>query len=145
MRKSGRLYSSVGRFLVVEPSPLASDLPLSFLVSFRPLREAQPAPAHRRGLLALQIDTVHDQRLVLLQPQRLQARRRRPVLRDTRRPVVPGPAHHRTSASRVRREGRARQLMCVKLDVSRPTQPPRKQMPALMSLSIGNAGFRVVV
>ena len=72
-------------------------------------------------------------------------RHRCPVLREARWPVVPDPACHRTSASRVRREGRARQLRCVKLDVSRPTQPPKKQMPALMSLSIGDAGFRVVV
>ena len=73
------------------------------------------------------------------------ALRRHPVLRGARWPVVPGLARHRTSASRVRREGWARQLRCVKLDVSRPTQPPRKQMPARMSLSIGAEGFRVVV
>ena len=56
--------------------------PLPLLVSFRPLREAQLAPAQPRRFPALCVDPVHDhvqvcapvrhdQRLVLLQPQRL--------------------------------------------------------------------------
>ena len=72
------------------PRPAARP-PLPLLVSFRPLREAQLALAQPRRFPALRVDPVHDhvrvsapvrhdQRLVLLQPQRLQALRRLPGL-----------------------------------------------------------------
>ena len=67
--------------------------PLPLLVSFRPLREAQLAPARPRRFPALRVEPVHDhvhmrvsapvrhdQRLVLLEPQRLQVLRRLPGL-----------------------------------------------------------------
>ena len=70
------------------PRPAARP-PLPLLVSFRPLREAQLALAQPRRFPALRVDPVHDhvhvrvsapvrhdQRLVLLRPQRLQALRR---------------------------------------------------------------------
>ena len=72
------------------PRPAARP-PLPLLVSFRPLREAQLAPAQPRRFPALRVEPVHDhvhvsapvrhdQRLVLVQPQRLQALRRLPGL-----------------------------------------------------------------
>ena len=77
--------------LVVPLPRRAPDLPLLPLIPFRPLREAQLAPAQPRRLAALRVHPVrdhmhvglpvpvrHDQRLVPLHPQRLQAPLRRP-------------------------------------------------------------------
>ena len=70
----------------------AARPPLPLLVSFRPLREAQlAAAAQPRRFPALRVEPVHDhvhvsapvrhdQRLVLVQPQRLQTLRRLPGL-----------------------------------------------------------------
>ena len=92
------------------PRPAARP-PLPLLVSFRPLREAQLAAAQLRRFPALRVDPVHDhvhvrvsapvrhdQRLVLLQPQRFQALRRLPGLNSAAPAPHPWPSYRHMDA-----------------------------------------------
>ena len=93
------------------PRPAARP-PLPLLVSFRPLREAQLALAQLRRFPALRVDPVHDhvhmrgcpprcahdQRLVLLRPQRLQALRRLPGLNSAAPAPHPWPSYSHMDA-----------------------------------------------
>ena len=92
------------------PRPAARP-PLPLLVSFRPLREAQLAAAQPRRFPALRVDPVydhvhvrvsapvrHDQRLVLLQPQRFQALRRLPGLNSAAPAPHPWPSYRHMDA-----------------------------------------------
>ena len=92
------------------PRPAARP-PLPLLVSFRPLREAQLALAQLRRFPALRVDPVHDhvhvrvsapvrhdQRLVLLQPQRFQALRRLPGLNSAAPAPHPWPSYRHMDA-----------------------------------------------
>ena len=90
------------------PRPAARP-PLPLLVSFRPLREAQLALAQLRRFPALRVDPVHvhvrvsapvrhDQRLVLLQPQRFQALRRLPGLNSAAPAPHPWPSYSHMDA-----------------------------------------------
>ena len=90
------------------PRPAARP-PLPLLVSFRPLREAQLAPAQPRRFPALRVEPVHDhvhvsapvrhdQRLVLLRPQRLQALRRLPGLNSAAPAPHPWPSYSHMDA-----------------------------------------------
>ena len=90
------------------PRPAARP-PLPLLVCFRPLREAQLAPAQPRRFPALRLEPVHDhvqvsaplrhdQRLVLLEPQRLQALRRLPGLNSAAPAPHPWPSYSHMDA-----------------------------------------------
>ena len=92
------------------PRPAARP-PLPLLVAFGPLREAQLAAAESRRLPALRVDPVHDhmhvrvsalvrhdQRLVLLQPQRFQALRRLPGLNSAAPAPHPWPSYRHMDA-----------------------------------------------
>ena len=93
------------------PRPAARP-PLPLLVSFRPLREAQLAPgstpplsrsprrpgSRSRARARVSAPVRHDQRLVLLQPQRFQALRRLPGLNSAAPAPHPWPSYRHMDA-----------------------------------------------
>ena len=143
--------------LVVPLPRRAPDLPLLPLIPFRPLREAQLAPAQSRRLPALRIHPVrnhmhvglpvpvrHDQRLVPLHPQRLQARRSSPQHLLPVRLLLLGPVQ-RVMAHRLLELAPGRRPACQAFELrgrlGRGRHDPRRPIPLLCGQVAGLRPF----
>ena len=133
---------------LVVPLPLrAPDLPLLPLIPSRPLREPQLAPAQPRRLAAFRVHPVrnhmhvglpvpvrHDQRLVPLQPQRLQAPLRSPKHLLPVRLLLLGPVQ-RVVAHRLLQLAPGRRRPCQAFELRRRLRrdchDPRRPIPLL--------------
>ena len=143
--------------LVVPLPRRAPDLPLLPLIPFRPLREAQLAPAQPRRLAALRVHPVrdhmhvglpvpvrHDQRLVPLHPQRLQAPLRRPLHLLPVRLLLPGPVQ-RVMAHRLLQLSPGRRRTCQAFQLRGRLRcgghDPRRTIPLLCGQVAGLRPF----